>query len=501
MSILIILPNSLFKQIDKMFTPEDTTIFVYEHPVYFTMYNYHKMKLVLHRSSMKYYYEYLKQKFPRVIYINFDKNIGDVIGKHKSAKIYIYDPVDHFVEADMTSICRAHKCELQILQTQLFMETTDELLEYSVGKQRFNHATFYKWQRKRLRILMVGDMPVGSKWNYDNENRLPFPNSYKAPPIPTSFPASQQYINAAITYVNKHFASNPGNPSLFLPINHQETAKFFDDFLKHRLINFGKYEDAVNDEIPFGSHSVMSPLLNIGLITPKYIIERVLKHYKKYKLSLSSVEGYIRQVIGWRSYCRLLYITRRAELVEESNLFKHHNLLNDKWYYGGDVITGIYFIDDMIRKVINLGYLHHIERLMYIGNFALLTNVDPKSIFNWFQCMFIDSYHVFMYPNVYGMSQYSAGDIMMSRPYFSSASYIARMSNHKKALGHDIIRIGKILYQWYELWDILFYNFVYTNRRMLAKNYATATFVAHLNKKSAADIRAIRTVARAYLNY
>jgi deoxyribodipyrimidine photolyase-related protein len=501
---ILILPNGLFEKNDIVVSGEKCLIIIYEHPVFFTKYPYHQMKLVLHRSSMKYYADYLVAKknidTENIVYLDYNKSLDKILRQAKISNLVVHDPVDYLVEGDLERITSKLGIRLEIVETPLFMDSRDDLIEYGKNKKILRHSDFYKKQRIKYDILVKNGQPVGGKWSFDQDNRSTFPATYHEKPLSNISSLSKGYIDDAIKYINKNFSDNPGDPNLYLSIDFPSVKKFYQKFVHDKLECFGKYQDAVSSNVIFGNHSVVSPLMNIGLITPEYALKVSTNWYQnhpKKESIIASYEGYIRQLIGWRSYCRLIYLTK-YDILEKENYFNHRRKLSDTWYYGNKT-TGMILIDDLIQKTIKYGYLHHIERLMYIGNYMLLTETNPKDCFNWFQSMFIDSYHVFMYPNVYGMSQHSAGPIMMTRPYFSSSAYLRKMSNFKKEY-HTPISIGNKIYQWYDIWDILFYNFVNRHADILAKNYSTAIHVKNLHTKLSDRIDSITKIANKYIN-
>lgn len=492
MKYIIILPTQLFEYNDII--EDDTTIFLIEHPVYFTEYSYHKMKLVLHRATMRYYNDYLIDKYKcKVKYIEFNKKLDSVYKLLKNKDVHIYDPVEHMIEEEFKKISKKYNINFIIYDTPLFLQTNKKLNEYMNSKKSLVHNSFYIWQRRELDILIINNKPKGGKWSYDIKNRLPFPTNYKE-----TFKVKKnknKYITEAKKYINKYFKNNTGEDELYLPIDHKGVKNHFKDFIKKRINNFGPYEDAMDENINFGNHSVLSPLMNIGLITPEYVINKVIKM----NIPIQSLEGYIRQLIGWREYCRLLYKFKRIEL-EKPNHFNNKKKIDENIWYKGTEYTHIPPIDHLIKKTIKLGYLHHIERLMYIGNYMLITGIHPKEAFIWYQTMFLDSYHVFMYPNVYGMSQYSAGNIMMTRPYFSSSSYIDRMSNFRKKKNiYPKIIINNTELEWYEVWDCLYYNFINNNKSEFKKNYAISQQVSHWVNKTKSEQENILEIAKYYL--
>lgn len=477
MKIFIILPTQLFEDIS--YLKEMDKIYLIEEPFYFTDKPFHKQKLVFHRASMKYYYNLIKKKYKDVNYITFDKvNYKDIYSQ--ASEIHVYDPIDKPI------IKKLQNKKLIIYDTPLFLETRQDLEEYRnnyTNKKKYYHDnSFYKWQRKRLNILMGDDnKPILNKWSFDKENRKPYDKNYKESKILTY---ENEYINEAKKYVNKHFPDNFGLiDNFYYPITHKETYNHLKNFIKNKLETFGKYQDGISDNVIFGSHSVLSPMLNIGLITPKQVIDETIKYYKKNKNEISSIEAFIRQVIGWRSYVRFIYHYHGEEMLKMNNL-NHKKKLPKSWYIGK---TNFGIIDDMIIKVNKYAYLHHIERLMIMGNFGLLNQIHPLELYDWFMICFIDSFEWVMVPNVFGMSQYALKDIsMMTRPYFSSSNYIKKMSNYKNS-------------EWFELWDSLYWNFINKHKNILSKIYSSAIQVKLLTNMAKDKLNNYLNIAKKIL--
>ena len=484
MKTLLLLPNQLF-HIDIIKKLEFNNIILYEHPKFFETYKYHKSKLVFHRASMCSYFDMLKKKYTMKYIEYFDKL--DI-----ENDIIIFDPTDFDITSELKKLTKKHKLNLEILDSSLFIFTISELDEYvkSTIKPYLN-ATFYKWARVKKNILMDEDKPFGGKWSFDIENRLPFPNTYKENQI--NF-IQNKYIKEAIKYIDKNFSDNYGDINIFIPINHNDALKYFKQFLLQRLENFGAYEDAISSNVTIGYHSSISALLNIGLLNPLDIITQVIKLKKSIKIQ--SIEGFVRQILSWREYVRLLYIKEHVKF-NKMNFFKHTNKLNKIWYRGE---TGILPVDNVIKKCLKISYAHHIERLMIIGNFMLLMMIKPKDVLKWYmEIISIDAYEWVMEPNIYGMSQHSVGQLMMNRPYYSSSNYIFKMSNYKKSDNIVKIILDNLEYTWYEIWDALYYNFINIHKNYLKSIYATANSVSILNKKSNSQKKNLFKIAKLYM--
>jgi deoxyribodipyrimidine photolyase-related protein len=334
----------------------------------------------------------------------------------------------------------------------MFLNTRSDFKKYLSKVKKPFMATYYKQQRIKKNILMNGDKPIGEKWSFDEENRKKIPDNILIPSLP-NFTEDADVKDVKKT-VDDFFPNHPGNVSSYwLGSSRKDALKALDVFIKDKIINFGDYEDAVKKNSPFLLHSVLSPYLNVGLITPKEIIKKILDTGKNKKIPLNSLEGFIRQVIGWREFMRGIY-QNYDDKLENTNFFNHQRKLTDDWYNG---TTGIDPIDDAIKDVNKYGYAHHIIRLMHLSNVMTLSQLHPKEIYKWFMEMFVDSSDWVMSPNVFGMGTFSDGGIFSTKPYICGSNYIIKMSNYKKGSWSDIV-------------DGLYWNFIHTNKDILAKN-------------------------------
>jgi len=417
----IILPHQLFH---KKYLPKNIKkIILWEHPQYFTKYNFNKKKLILHRASMKHYYDYLKKNKYNIQYINFNKT-----PTYKKATLF--DPIDKIKIPNTT-----------LIESPNFLLTKENYDAYKKKKgNSYMFHWFYLWGKKIVDIIPN----VKSK---DKENRKKLPKDIDIPDMPKN--SNKKYIQSAIKYVNKHFKNNYGDTENFLfPISHATAKKWLKDFIKKRFENFGKYQDAIDKENDFLFHSYLSTSINIGLLNPLEIIDEI----RKVKgIPMNSYEGYIRQLF-WREYQRYCYMYFD---FSNKNYFGNKKKITKEWYDG---TTGIDPIDDCIEKGFHQGYLNHIQRLMIVGNFMNLSGMNPMDGFKWFMEFSCDSYEWVMYQNVLDMAFCVTGARQnggtMAKPYISSSNYIIKMSNYKKG-------------DWSEKWDTLYHNFIKNNKKKL----------------------------------
>ena len=324
-------------------------------------------------------------------------------------------------------------------------------------------ANFYKIVRTKMNLLMnKNGTPKGNKWSFDEENRKKLPNTIKVPVI--SKVKETKETTTLKKFINSNFKDHPGNTDKFwFPTTRKDASKWLDEFLKERIKLFGDYEDAVTDKSNTVFHSALSPLINLGLIAPEEIIEKLRKIENK--IPMNSLEGYIRQIIGWREFIRGVYISKGTE--ERNKNFWNFKRKIPKSFYDGT--TGIEPVDDTIKKINESGYANHIERLMIIGNFMLLCEFDPDEVYKWFMELFIDSYDWVMVPNVYGMSQFSDGGLFTTKPYISGSNYIRKMSNYKSE-------------DWCSTWDSLFWTFIDDYKNKFKDQYRLSLILRNLEK-------------------
>ena len=468
-SINIIFPNQLFEK--SVLIENNYKTYLIEEYLFFSHYNFHKQKIVFHRDSMKNYYDYLIEKGIEVIYINsFDSqsDIREFLKHLKAKQINIYNPIDNWLEKRISSTCKENDISINFYENPLFINKEDELLPFfSPTKKKFFQTPFYKNQRNRLNILLDKEKkPLGGKWTFDDMNRKKFPKNKNTPVIDYSEIKSKNYIDSR-KYISQYFPKNNGElgENQLYPTDFKSAKIWFNNFLNSRFNEFGIYEDAVLIKESIINHSVLSPLINSGLLDPKYILNTSLDFYKKNNIPLNSSEGFIRQIIGWREFIRGVYVSKGTE--ERLKNYWGFKRKIPKSFYDGS--TGIDPIDDTIHKVNKTGYANHIERLMILGNFMVLCEFDPDEVYKWFMELFIDSYDWVMVPNVYGMSQFADGGLMSTKPYISSSNYIIKMSDYKKG-------------EWSDVWDGLFWSFMDKQREFFSKNPRMRMLISTFDK-------------------
>ncbi|QEC66885.1 cryptochrome/photolyase family protein [Panacibacter ginsenosidivorans] len=465
----IVFPHQLFKQhpaLDKA-----NKVYLVEEWLFFKQYKFHKQKIVLHRASMQFYRSWLEENGYIVEYIESTNAHAEVrkliahLSKQGVTEIHNADVVDDWLRKRFQHACKKHAIETVEHETPMFLNTLNGVSKFFENRKTYFQTDFYIKQRKQRNILIeANNQPAGGKWSFDAENRLKFPKNEKLPAY--NFPKENKYVKEARSYVVKYFSHHYGladapfnTVNSFYPVTFTEAEKWLHGFLLERLPNFGKYEDAMVANQSILYHSVLSPLLNIGLITPQQVIDETLKIYQRQKLPLNSVEGFIRQIIGWRDFIRIVY-EREGRKQRTTNYWGFTRKIPASFWKGE---TGIVPVDNVINHVLQNAYSHHIERLMVLGNFMLLCEFDPNDVYKWFMEMYIDAYDWVMVPNVYGMTQFADGGLITTKPYISGSNYILKMSDYKNAKAVNE-------HTWQEIWDGLFWRFMHVHSNYFQSN-------------------------------
>lgn len=462
-SVLLLYPHQLYaaeylpKDVDQVFLVEDPLIFGTDKQYQLFI---HKQKLVLHRATMRRYVEdVLWPAGYQVEYIEFHhlNETGDIVNRLTHAdRVDFFDPTDDILERRLKESLKklGNQPVINEIETPNFYLSREEAKAFFQNKAKSSFTDFYRWQRERFNVLINPKTykPEGGKLSFENESRKRLPKNHKLPSFQVY--GSNKYVDEAKKYVNKHFNDNLGSIDNFpWPTNHQEAVAWLDAFLEHRLDDFGVYEDALDGDAPWLYHSALSPILNIGLLSPMEIVDLALERHAKKEVPIASLESFVRQILGWREYTRAIYVDRHVAL-RTKNVFGHERRLTNDWYYA---TTGVKPVDDVIKKSLDRGYAHQAERSMVLGNFMFLCEIYPGDVYRWFMEMYIDAYDWVVVPNVYGLSQYSDGSNLAGTSYASSSNYVLNMSHYERG-------------EWADVWDGLYWGFVDKHQESLKKN-------------------------------
>lgn len=464
----LVFPHQLFE--DHPALSKGSQVFLIEEHLFFKQYRFHKQKLRFHRASMKFYERHLLAQGFVVEYIESTDSRSDVrdllreLKRKGIGEISFCEVADNWLDKRIRAT--AVGVSLKIFASPAFLNSVEEIESYFGKKKRYFQTDFYITQRKKLGILIEPDFsPVGGKWSFDAENRKRYPKGRTPPAV--RFPDNTDFDDEARGYVESNFPTNPGKmPHDFkYPATFDESQDWLSDFLTSRFAEFGGFEDAIVASERILNHSLLSPLMNAGLLTPADVVGQTLEYTRVNEIPINSAEGFFRQIIGWREFVRGVYqIAGTAERTR--NYWGFERKLPQSFWNG---TTGVGPVDEVILKVLETGYCHHIERLMVLGNFMLLCEFDPDDVYRWFMEMFIDAYDWVMVPNVYGMSQFADGGLFATKPYISGSNYLGKMGDFTKG-------------PWQGVWDGLFWRFMDVHRGFFIKNPRLSMLVRTFDK-------------------
>lgn len=460
-AICLVFPHQLF-EVHPAFGRVEC-FWLIEDELYFKQLPFHRKKLAFHRASMCYYAEKLRSKGANFKYFTHNnallRDIFESLGKLKTREIHIVDPSDFLLEKRLRRFAALFQISIVWYETPSFYNTpsiNEQLL--GTSQKRFFMADFYKKQRLRLGILITPNgEPEGGRWSFDTENRKALPKDLIIAQSPIF---SSSWSVRAESEISQEFPDNPGSVKLSdYPVTHAEALEAMRHFLENKLSGFGPYQDAFSVKSTFVFHSNLSTALNAGLLIPSQVVEAVLVAYQKGNISIQSVEGFLRQVIGWREFVRAVY-QKEGVRQRTSNALGHSANLD--W----NDLGALPFLVQTKNKIHEFAYAHHIERLMLLGNFFFLSEIHPDEVYRFFMANFMDAYDWVMVPNVYGMSQFADGGLMTTKPYFSSSNYL-------KNQGFKMDKSSAALF------DALFWHFVDKHQDRLRKNLRTSQMVAN----------------------
>ncbi|WP_171241517.1 cryptochrome/photolyase family protein [Ruegeria sp. HKCCA5491] len=488
----LLLPNQLFAQHPSLVARPDIVV-LFEDPLFLGDAHYpvamHKQKLWLHRASMAHYRNGLVANGFDAWIWPYEQQPAACLRLFQSlrdrgvSRIIMADPVDFVAERRFRAAASNTEITLNIQPSPGFLNTRADNLNWFAGRKRWLMAEFYKYQRRRMNVLMDGGQPTGGQWSFDEENRKKVPKALLDSLPWIDWPDHDAVDEAAKASVLADFPNALGSlETLYYPTSHKAASDWLTQFLERRFERFGDYEDAIVEGENWLWHAVLTPALNIGLLTPKQVLNAALAHADRKGIPLNSVEGFIRQIIGWREFMRATYEDLGVPM-RTTNHWGHNRPLPRSFYDG---TTGIDPLDDTIKRVLKTGYCHHIERLMILGGFMFLCEIDPDHVYRWFMEMFVDSYDWVMVPNAYAMSQHADGGLITTKPYFSGSNYVRKMSHWDKG-------------PWSDIWDGLYWRFILKHTDRLAGNPRWAMMCRTAGRMSTEVKNKHVTTAEAYL--
>lgn len=451
-NLVIILGDQLDRQslVFDDFDPEQDSIWMCEASGEATHVWSSKPRITIFLAAMRHYRDELRMRGFTVFYRELVKNsapslevaLSEDLAKYQPRKVIAVKPGEWRLAQSLPKVCGDAGVQWVERPDQHFYCDEDDFVDWSKGRKEYRLEFFYRWLRKRENVLMEGDQPVGGKWNFDHDNRGSFDK--RGPgllPRPIAF-ARNKITQTVIDLVEKTFASHPGKLEQFdWPLTPEQAKDALDDFIQHRLPLFGQYQDAMWMEEPYLYHSRISAALNLKLLSPKEVVKAALSAYENKQAPLAAVEGFVRQIIGWREFVRGMYWLRMPEFLVDNALDAQAALPDFYWTGNTDMAC----LKQAIGQTLEFGYAHHIHRLMVTGLFAQLLGINPKAVHEWYLAVYVDAVEWVELPNVLGMSQYADNGKMTSKPYVASGAYIKRMSNYcddcrfkpEKSIGED----------------------------------------------------------------
>lgn len=460
----------------------------------------HKARIALFLSAMRHFRDALHMRGWTVLYRELDdlNNLGSftaeiaaVLRNRRPLKLVLVEPGEFRVKQDIERTAANLGVSLEIRQDRHFLCTHEEFAQHAEGRKQLRMEYFYREMRRKTGVLVEGGKPTGGEWNYDSKNRQTFGASGPGDlPLPPSFPPDS-VTKEVLDVVDRQFDSHPGRLDTFdWPVTRQQAQTALDDFVAHRLPFFGKFQDAMWTNEPFLYHSLISSSLNLKLLHPLEPIEAAVSTLESGGAAINSVEGFVRQILGWREYIRGVYWRYMPEYRDRNQLGA--NLELPSFYWTG--ATDMNCLHQSISQTLDYGYAHHIQRLMVTGLFALLFGVRPLAVHEWYLAVYVDAVEWVELPNTLGMSQFADGGVMASKPYVATGKYIQRMSNYcvdcrydpAKACGEDACPF-----------TTLYWDFLQRHRVQLEKNQRMVMQVRNLDRKPESELTAIRHQATA----
>ena len=462
----------------------------------------HKARSTLFLAAMRHFAAELRQHRLPLDYVMLEEAITEPfftmlarkIKHHAPDRVLVCEPGEYRMLSGTQDTCAAAGVPLTVLPDTHFLCSREEFAAWAGDKKRLLMEAFYRQMRRKTGVLMVDGEPVGGSWNYDKENRKAYPRTGPGEIAPAARFTPDATTREVMALVETHLPDHPGSLADFAwPVTRAQALHALDQFVSTRLGHFGDFQDAMWAGEPFGWHALLSPAMNLKLISPREVIDAALAAYHRDRLPLASVEGFVRQVLGWREFIRGVYWLD-APLMREANHFGHQRAL-PAWYWNGK--TQMNCMKESIGQTLQYGFAHHIQRLMVTGNFALLAQLNPQQVEDWYLAVYVDAVEWVELPNTAGMALYATGPRFTSKPYIASGAYIKRMSNYCSGCRYQPqVRTGPKACPL----TTLYWNFLDTHEAALFKNMRTVLMAKSVQRLSGDERAAIRLHAAHVLN-
>lgn len=496
--IILVMGDQLSENISSLkHYDEDSLILMCEVINECTTPKHHKKKLVFILAAMRNFANLLNEKNYNILYVklddkqntgNFTSEINRISKNYNCNVLYLTEPSEYRVLADIQNL---NDLNVNIIEDDRFFCSTKEFKEFHQDKKTIIMENFYRFMRKKHNILMSGNKPLGGKWNFDQENRESIKTKINIPE--RDFINNDKITLEVKALVEQKFNHHFGNiEPFYLATTRVGALEIFNNFLKNRFSSFGKFQDAMLEGEDFMFHAHISFYLNNGLLEPKEVVTRAEKFALDNNIGLNSVEGFIRQILGWREYVRGIYWLKMPDYKTQNFLNAKNNLPDFYW----DGKTELNCLKESLRNTIENSYAHHIQRLMILGNFALISEINPLELSEWYLIVYADAFEWVELPNVFGMVLFADEGFLATKPYASSGAYINKMSNYCKNCKYDVkLKNGPNACPF----NYLYWNFLIKNKDKLIDNQRMRMIYTVLNKFSTEKLEEIKSDSNIFL--
>jgi deoxyribodipyrimidine photolyase-related protein len=460
----------------------------------------HRQRIALFLAAMRHHCDWLAAHGYRVDYTRLAdgcpglaEGLVAAIQRHGAGEVIMLEAGEWRVQAAIGAACEAAGVPLTVLADTHFLVSREAFAEHASGRRQLRMEYFYREQRRHHEVLMEEGKPAGGRWNFDQDNRAALPRAGpEGLPVPPAHPPSV-LTREVLAEVAAAFPDHPGDLEEFdWPVTPEQAEAALEDFISHRLAGFGRHQDAMWSGEPFLWHSLIASCLNLKLLDPRQVIRAAEQAWRDGAAELAAVEGFIRQVLGWREFMRGVYWLHMPGYAQ-LNHFNHSRAL-PAWFWTGE--TELNCLAQVIGQTLRYGYAHHIQRLMVIGNFAVLAELDPRQVDAWFLAVYVDAVEWVQLPNTTGMALFADGGIVGSKPYIASGAYTARMSNYCKGCRFDPkLRSGERACPITRL----YWRFLDRHREALSRNPRMAQVIGNLDRWDPEARAAIHASAEAFL--
>ncbi|UVE49418.1 cryptochrome/photolyase family protein [Haloferax larsenii] len=454
---------------------------------------YHPQKLVLVFAAMRHFRDELRERGYEVTYIEaetFGEGLDQFYDAAPGTDLVLMDPPSHGAGERLRELVAERGGSLTLVENDLFLTTPDEFDAWAGDADTYRQENWYRHVRRETGILMDGNDPAGGEWNYDDENRETPPDDWSPPEVPRFEP--DEVTREVIAFVRERYPDAWGSiadDSFVWPVTREQAVAALDHFVEVRLREFGAYQDAMVEGEWALCHSLLSATINLGLLGPREVVDAAEDAYRRGDAPINSVEGFVRQVVGWREFMRHVYRRSMPELAQANQLDQTESL--PEAYWTGE--TDMNCLSEAVGHVYDHGYAHHIERLMVLANFALIYGVDPQELDRWFHLGFVDAYDWVTTPNVVGMGSF-ATDVLSSKPYASSGNYVNKMSDYCADCEYAV---SKTTGENACPFNALYWDFLKEHESVLRGTGRMGLMYSHVDRKDDEEWDAIRARAAA----